>query len=77
MLTNLLENGVIWLPVIGGVLVLGNRLQRIARHAAIDPMPDHDADRPHRQSDQVPGRLVGELQRPEVAALGGFRRVAQ
>jgi hypothetical protein len=50
---------------------------RPARHAAVDPAPDQQADGPHAEGDQVPHRLVVELQGDQVAARGALGRVAQ
>ena len=59
------------------VLVLRDRLHRVALHAAVDPAPDQQADRPDAERDQVPCHLVVELQRQQRAALGALRRVAE
>src|SRR4029079_10084927 len=61
-----------------GVLVLGDRLHGVAAHAAVDPAPDQEAEQPDAERDQVPGRLVVELQRPPARApAGALRRVAE
>ncbi len=46
-----------------GTLVLGDRLERRPAHAAIDPVPDDDADHPDDERDGIEIGLVGELQR--------------
>ena len=62
----------------GGVLVLGDRLQRVAQHAAVHAIPDPEPHRPDAERDEVPGGLAGELQRVErAAALVALRRVAE
>jgi hypothetical protein len=53
-------------------------LQGIAQHAAIDEMPETEADDPDGEGDQIPRRFAGELQRVErAAALMALRRVAE
>ena len=60
------------------VLVLGDRLQRVAQHAAIDAVADEQPHAPDAERDQVPRHLVGELQRVDrTAAVVALRRVAE
>src|SRR3990167_8709932 len=58
-------------------LVLPDRLERGAGHAAVHPPPDPEPHEPHPERDQVEDSLVGELDRPGVEGAGVLQREPQ
>ena len=60
----------------GGILVLGNRLERLAADAAVDQPPDAEPGQPQHERDAVEIALLGKLQRVPGMA-DGLRREAE